>query len=88
MFDDPNVAALLLIGGLGAIVGLIGGVLAGSRRLVGTILMGVIGAVVLAAITRIGGAPPIYSAGNDFSFVYGAIGALVLSYVVGRSDRR
>lgn len=87
MFNDPNVSALLIIGVVGLVIGLVGGVLAGARRLVGAMLMGAIGAVALAAIARAGGVAPIYSAGEDFSYVYGAIGALVLSYVVGRSDR-
>lgn len=88
MLDDPNVSALLLIGATGAVVGLVGGVLAGARRLTGTMLMGVIGAVAAAAIARIAGAPPIYGVGIGYSFVWGALGAIVLSYVVGRSDRR
>lgn len=87
MLDDPNVRALLILGVVGLAVGLIGGVLAGARRLIGTMLMGAIGAVALAAIARAGGAPPVASAGEDFSYLYAAIGALVLSYVVGRSDR-
>lgn len=88
MFSDPNFSALAIIAVLGAVVGLAGGVFAGAKQLIGTMLMGVIGAVSAAAIARIAGAPPFYSAGNDFSYVYGAAGGLLLAYVVGRSDRR
>ncbi|MGH8910876.1 MAG: hypothetical protein ACRDVD_00060 [Acidimicrobiia bacterium] len=88
MFNDPAVSALAIIAVVGVVTGLVGGVLAGAKKLLGTMLMGAIGAVSLAAIARAGGAPPIVSAGQDFSYVYGAIGGLVLSYVVGRSDRR
>jgi len=87
MFNDPAVSALAIIAVVGVVTGLVGGVLAGAKQLFGTMLMGAIGAVSLAAIARAGGAPPFVSAG-DFSYVYGAIGGLVLSYVVGRSDRR
>jgi hypothetical protein len=88
MFNDPAVSALALIAIVGLVVGLVGGLLAGAKRLLGAMLMGAIGAVALAAMANAGGAPPIYTAGQGFSYVYGAVGALVLSYVVGRSDRR
>lgn len=87
MLDDPAVSALAIIAVVGLVTGLVGGVLAGAKRLVGAMLMGAVGAVSLAAIARAGGAPPLYSAGQDFSYLYGAIGGLVLSFVVGRSDR-
>lgn len=88
MFNDPSFSALAVIGVVGAVSGLVGGVLAGAKHLVGTTLMGVIGGISAAAIARIAGAPPIYSTGESFSYVYGAAGGLLLSYVVGRSDRR
>lgn len=87
MLDDPAFSALAVIGVVGAVGGLLGGIFAGARRLLGTILMGVIGAVAAAAIARIAGAPPVYGVGDDFSYVYGVAGALLLSYVVGRNDR-
>lgn len=86
MFDDPNVSALMVMGAAGAVVGLVGGVLAGARRLFGTVLMGIIGAIAVAAIARAGGAPTIYGIGS-FSFVWGALGGFLLAYVVGRTDR-
>ena len=88
MLDDPAVSALALIAVVGLVVGLVGGFLAGAQRLIGTMLMGAIGSVAVAAVANAGGAPPIVSAGQGFSYLYGAIGGLVLSYVVGRSGRR
>ncbi len=78
--------ALLIIGGVGAVAGLIGGFLASADNLVGTILMGVIGGIALSAIFRIAGAPSIYAIGDDFSVVWGAVGGFVLGFVVGRSN--
>lgn len=87
MFLDASIVeALAIIGGVGAVAGLIGGFLASADNLFGTILMGIIGGVALAAILRIGGAPPIYAVGDDFSVVWGALGGLVLGFVVGRSN--
>lgn len=88
MFNDPAFSALAIIGVVGLVVGLVGGVVAGAKQLVGTMLMGVVGAIALAAVARAAGAPPVYSAGQNFSYLYGAVGGLILSYVVGRSDRR
>jgi hypothetical protein len=78
--------ALLIIGGVGGVAGLIGGFLASADNLLGTILMGVIGGIALSAIFRIAGAPSIYAIGDDFSVVWGAVGGLVLGFVVGRSN--
>lgn len=88
MFGNASYTALAVIGVVGGVAGLMGGVLAGAKRLFGTLLMGVIGAISAAAIARIAGAPPVYAIGDGFSYVYGAAGGLLLSYVVGRSDRR
>jgi uncharacterized membrane protein YeaQ/YmgE (transglycosylase-associated protein family) len=85
-FDATTTEAMLWIGGVGAIVGLVAGFLASAKNLIGTMLMGVIGAISAAAILRIAGAPAIYGAGDDFSFVWGGLGALILAYVVGRSS--
>lgn len=87
MFSDPAFSALAVIGVVGAVSGLLGGVFSGARQLIGTILMGVIGAVAASAIARIAGAPPLYGVGDGFSYVYGVAGGLLLSYVVGRNDR-
>lgn len=80
------VQALIWVGGVGAVAGLIGGFVAGADNLLGTILMGIIGSVSASAILRIAGAPPLYGVGDDFSLVWGALGGLILGYVVGRSN--
>jgi hypothetical protein len=84
--DASTMEALLIIGGVGGVAGLIGGFLASADNLLGTILMGVIGGIALSAIFRIAGAPSIYAIGDDFSVVWGAVGGLVLGFVVGRSN--
>lgn len=87
MFLDASVIeALTIVGGVGAIAGLIGGFLSSADSLFGAILMGIIGSVALSAILRIANAPPIYAVGDDFSIVWGAVGGLLLGFVVGRSN--
>jgi hypothetical protein len=84
--DLSTIEALLIIGGVGAVAGLIGGFIASATSLFGSVLMGIIGAISLSAILRIGGMPSVYAIGNDFSLVWGAVGGLVLGFVVGRAD--
>lgn len=84
--DLSTIEALLVIGGVGAVAGLIGGFIAGATNLFGSILMGIIGAISLSAILRIGGMPSVYAIGDDFSLVWGAVGGLLLGFVVGRAD--
>lgn len=84
--DASTIQALAIIGAVGGVAGLIGGFLAGAHNLLGAILMGIIGGISLSAILRIAGAPSIYSVGDDFSVVWGALGGLILGFVVGRSD--
>ncbi len=84
--DASTMEALLIIGGVGGVAGLIGGFVASADNLFGTVLMGVIGGIALSAIFRIAGAPSIYAIGDDFSVVWGAVGGLVLGFVVGRSN--
>ena len=84
--DLSTIEALLIIGGVGAVAGLIGGFIASATNLFGSILMGIIGAISLSAILRIGGMPSVYAIGDDFSLVWGAVGGLLLGFVVGRSD--
>ncbi len=87
MFPDlSTIEALLIIGGVGAVAGLIGGFIGSAQSLFGSILMGIIGAISLSAILRIGGMPSVYAIGDDFSLVWGAVGGLLLGFVVGRSD--
>ncbi|MCZ6566890.1 MAG: hypothetical protein O7D28_04255 [Actinobacteria bacterium] len=84
--DLSTIEALLVIGGVGAVAGLIGGFIASATNLFGSILMGIIGAISLSAILRIGGMPSVYAIGDDFSLVWGAVGGLLLGFVVGRAD--
>lgn len=84
--DASTVQALAVLGAVGALAGLIGGFVASADNLFGTLLMGVIGGVSLSAILRIANAPSVYAIGDNFSLVWGAVGGLVLGYVVGRSN--
>ena len=84
--EASTLEAMLIIGGVGAIAGLVGGFFSGANNLLGSILMGIIGGISLSAIMRIAGAPSVYAIGDDFSVVWGAVGGLVLGFVVGRSN--
>lgn len=87
--EASTLQSLAVVGAVGAIAGLIGGFIASADNLVGTVLMGIIGGIALSAITRIAGAPAIYGIGaENFSLVWGAVGGLVLGYVVGRASGR
>ncbi|HEY6627432.1 MAG TPA: hypothetical protein VI193_00440 [Acidimicrobiia bacterium] len=78
--------ALAIIGAVGGVAGLIGGFIASADNLFGAVLMGVIGGISFSTVMRMGGAPGIYTVGDDFSVVWGAVGGLILGYVVGRSN--
>ena len=85
--EASTLQALAIVGGVGAIAGLVAGVLASADNLVGAVLMGIIGGISLSAIIRIAGFPAIYSVGDEeFSLVWAAVGGLVLGFVVGRSN--
>ena len=87
MFVEPSILeTLAIIGGVGGIAGFIGGFMAGADNLIGTLLMGIIGGIALSTIVRIANGPSIYAVGDDFSVVWGAVGGLVLGFVVGRSN--
>lgn len=84
---NETLQALMWVGGVGALAGLVGGFVSGADNLLGTILMGIIGSIVLAAIVRVAGGPAIYGVGDEqFSLVWGAVGGLVLGFVVGKSN--
>lgn len=84
---NETLQALIWVGGVGAVAGLIGGFVASADNLLGTILMGIIGSIVVASIVRVAGGAPIYGVGEEeFSLVWGAVGGLVLGFVVGRSN--
>jgi uncharacterized membrane protein YeaQ/YmgE (transglycosylase-associated protein family) len=85
--EASTLAALAIVGGVGAIAGLVAGLIASADNLFGTILMGIIGGVSLSAIMRIAGAPAVYGVGaEEFSLVWAAVGGLVLGFVVGRAN--
>jgi hypothetical protein len=85
--ESSTLTALAIIGGVGALAGLIGGFVARADNLLGTILMGAIGGIALSSIALVAGAPSIYGVGaEDFSVIWGALGGLILGFVVGRSN--
>lgn len=87
MFLEASVIeALLIVGAVGGIAGLVGGLLGSTDSVIGGLLMGIIGGISLSAIFRIANAPSIYAVGNDFSLVWAAVGGFVLGFVVGRSN--
>jgi FtsH-binding integral membrane protein len=77
--------ALFVVALVGGIFGLIGGFFGSKHRLLGSILLGVIGGISAASIARISGADPIVPVGENFSAIYAAGGGLLLGYSVGRS---
>jgi uncharacterized membrane protein YeaQ/YmgE (transglycosylase-associated protein family) len=87
LVQASTITALAVVGGVGAITGLLGGFISSANNLIGTMLMGVIGAIGLSAVFRLAEVPGVYSVGAEgFSVVWGALGGLVLAYVVGRSN--
>ena len=78
--------ALAIVGGVGAVAGLIGGFLANADSLFGAVLLGVIGGVSGSAIMRIAGAPSVAYVGDGFSVIWAAVGGLILGFVVGKSS--
>lgn len=79
------ISALVVVGVIGAVFGLLGGFFGSKHRLIGAILLGVIGGISLSAIARIAGASPVFSVGEGFSAIYAAAGGFLLGYVVSRS---
>lgn len=87
MFLDASVwQAIAVVGGVGALAGLIGGLIGGADSLLGALLMGAIGGVAGATIMKIGGAPGISTVGDGFSIVWAAAGGLILGFVVGMAN--
>ena len=85
--EASTLTTFAIIGGVGAIFGLLGGFLASADNLIGTLLMGVIGGIAVSAVMRAVGAPGFYVIGaEDFSVIWAAVGGLGLGYVVGRSN--
>jgi hypothetical protein len=85
---DELTRVILLIGAVGAVGGLVGGLVATSRAsLMGSVVMGVLGGLATAAVLRIAGVPPIFEAGEGFSYLYGLGGGLLLGFVVSASNK-
>ena len=86
--DAATTNAILLVAVAGAVAGLVGGLLASSRaNLVGSILLGAIGGITFATIPAILSIDPIVDAGQGFSYLYAAIGGLILSLAVTASNK-
>lgn len=85
--DDDIIQAFATIALVGGFGGLLGGWLGSNKRLIGAILLGIIGGISAAAIARIAGFPGALIVGDGYSLAWGAGGGLLLGYVVGRSTR-
>ena len=86
--DAATTNAILLVAVVGAVAGMIGGVLGSSRAgIIGSALMGAIGGISFAAIFRITNVRPILDAGQGFSYLYAAAGGLLLGLVVAASSK-
>ncbi|HEY5650338.1 MAG TPA: hypothetical protein VIW46_02740 [Acidimicrobiia bacterium] len=86
--DAATTNAILLVAVAGAVAGLVGGLLASSRAgIVGSILMGAIGGIAFATIGAILDIDPIFDAGQGFSYLYAAVGGLLLGAVVTASNK-
>lgn len=79
------VEALFIVAIIGGIFGVIGGFFGSKRRLIGSILLGMIGGIALSSIVRIAGYAPVIPVQEDFSALWAAVGGLVLGYSVSRS---
>lgn len=84
--------AILMIAVVGGLAGVVGGLIGSMRAsLLGSFLMGAMGGVSLASIVNVAGIDPpgpspLFNAGAGFSFVWAAIGGVLLGYVVTKSS--
>jgi hypothetical protein len=86
--DAATTNAIILVAVAGAVAGLVGGLLASSRAgIVGSILMGAIGGITFATIGAVLDIDPILDAGQGFSYLYAAVGGLLLGAVVTASNK-
>lgn len=79
------IEALFIVAIIGGVFGAIGGFLGSKHKLVGAILLGMIGGISLASIARIAGFSSFMPVEAGFSGLWAALGGLVLGYVVSRS---
>ncbi len=85
---SPLVNIIMQMGAVGAVGGLVGGLIASSRAgIMGSIVMGVLGGISGSAVARIAGAPPLFDAGQGFSYVYALGSGLVLGFAVSASNK-
>jgi hypothetical protein len=85
--DDDIIRALATIALVGGFGGLLGGWFGSGKKLIGSIMLGIIGGISAAAIARMGGFPGALTVGDGFSLLWGGGGGLLLGYVVGRSTK-
>lgn len=85
--DNDTIRALATVALVGGFGGLLGGWFGSGKRLIGSVMLGIIGGISAAAIARIGGFPGAITVGNGFSLLWAGGGGVLLGYVVGRSTR-
>ncbi|HUO45480.1 MAG TPA: hypothetical protein VM470_01470 [Acidimicrobiia bacterium] len=83
--DPEIIQAFLTIALAGGFAGLVGGYFGGRTRLLGAILLGMIGGISASAIARIAGFPGGFTVGDGFSLAWALAGGLVLGFVVAKS---
>jgi hypothetical protein len=83
--DPEIIQAFLTIALVGGFAGLVGGFLGGRSRLLGAVLLGMIGGIAASAIARIAGFPGGFTVGDGFSLAWSLGGGLVLGFAVGKS---
>lgn len=87
MIDFEFTPNMLIVVAAAAFGGLLGGLLTGRRAtVVGSILMGTVGGLVAAILTRAAEFEPIVDVAG-YSVVYAVLGGLVLSAIIGYSSR-
>ena len=87
MIDFEFTPNMLIVVAAAAFGGLLGGLLTGRRAtVVGSILMGTVGGLVAAVLTRAADFPPIVDVAG-YSVVYAVLGGLLLSGIIGYSSR-
>ncbi len=84
--DPETIQAFVTIAMAGGFAGLVGGFLGGRTRLVGAILLGIIGGISAAAIVRIAGFPGGFTVGDGYSVAWAGAGGLLLGFVVGKAS--
>lgn len=85
LISQEVVEALFIVAIIGGIFGAIGGFLGSKHKLIGAILLGMIGGISVSAIARIAGFSSVMPVEAGFSGMWAALGGLILGYVVSRS---